>query len=104
MLIAAPCFGTSVEMENGAAEIVIDGGLNGPVFFPHRQHQESEPNICQVCHELYPREAGSISRLINNGALSPMQVMNSQCISCHREASAAGKPSGPRSCSACHGK
>ena len=104
IFMAVPCSGTPAEMETGAEEIVIDGGSNGPVFFPHRQHQDSELITCQACHGLFPQEADSINRLISDGALKSLQVMNSQCISCHRQTSAAGRPSGPRSCSTCHAK
>lgn len=95
---------TQTEADNGAEEIMIDAGPKGTVFFPHRQHQESEGINCQTCHDLFPREPNVINRLIKEGTLSPRQVMNALCISCHRKTATAGKPSGPRSCSTCHGK
>jgi len=90
--------------DNGAQEIMVDAGSKGSVYFPHRQHQETEGVTCQTCHELFPKEPGSISGLKAEGSLKPKQVMNSLCISCHKETAAAGKPSGPRSCSICHAK
>jgi hypothetical protein len=99
---AVTCYGTSGAIENGAEEMMIDSGSKGSVFFPHRRHQEADAITCLACHELFPQEPGSISRLIVEGDLKSRQVMNSQCISCHRKTRAAGNPSGPRSCSACH--
>lgn len=88
--------------DNGAEDITLDAGSKGTVFFPHRRHQETASITCQACHELFPKEPGSIVRLKSGGTLKPRQVMNSLCISCHRETATAGKPSGPRSCSTCH--
>lgn len=100
----APSAAADGTADNGAEEIMIDAGSKGSVFFPHRQHQETSSISCQTCHELFPKEAGSIARLKGEGTLKPRQVMNSLCISCHRETAAAGKPAGPRSCSVCHAK
>lgn len=94
----------TAETENGAEDIMIDAGSKGSVFFPHRRHQDKASIACETCHELFPKEPGSISRLKGEGTLKAKQVMNSRCISCHRETASAGKPAGPRSCSACHKK
>lgn len=101
---AAPGAAAPAETDNGAEEIMVDAGSKGTVFFPHRQHQETASIACQTCHELFPMEPGSINHLKNEGTLKSRQVMNSLCISCHRETAKAGNPSGPRSCSICHGK
>lgn len=94
----------SAETEKGSENIIIPAGKKAPVPFPHWQHQEVESITCQACHELFPMETNSISRLKDEGTLKARKVMNSLCISCHRETSAAGKPSGPRSCKICHAK
>jgi hypothetical protein len=100
---AGLCIPSAGAADNGAEEIVLDGGSREEVFFPHRRHQEAESITCQACHDLFPRESGSIDRLKEEGTLKARQVMNSQCIACHRETASEGKPSGPRSCSTCHG-
>lgn len=102
LLMAALCSGMPAETENGAEDIMVDAGKKGSVFFPHRRHQETASITCQACHELFPKEPGSISRLKSEGTLKSKQVMKDLCISCHKETAKAGKPSGPRSCSVCH--
>jgi hypothetical protein len=102
--MTTPCFGAPAETDSGAEEIMIDAGNKAPVFFPHRQHQETSAIDCQTCHELFPKEPGSITRLKSEGVLKSKQVMKDLCISCHTETDKAGKPSGPRSCSVCHAK
>jgi hypothetical protein len=106
VLLAAVAIGTAsaVVTDNGAEDIMLDGGSRGSVFFPHRQHQETEAITCQDCHALFPKETGSIDRLKDEGELKARQVMNRQCIGCHRRTASAGKPAGPRSCNTCHGE
>jgi hypothetical protein len=99
---AAPAGTTDEAAKYGAEEIMLDGGSKGAVFFPHRRHQEADSISCTTCHELFPQEPGSIVRLKDEGTLKARQVMNSQCIGCHRKNAAAGKASGPRSCNKCH--
>ena len=103
-LVAVLNAATPGETDNGAEEIMINAGSKGSVFFPHREHQKTAAIACQVCHELFPKEPGSISRLKGEETLKPRQIMNNLCISCHRKTAAAGKPSGPRSCNICHPK
>ncbi len=85
----------------GAAKITLDGGFIGNVPFPHHLHQKSAGD-CKACHQLYPQEKGVIGSLKETGKLKKQQVMNSQCISCHKENQTAGKPAGPTQCNKCH--
>lgn len=104
LLAAASIAAAPGETNNGSEEIMIDAGSKGSVFFPHRRHQETASIDCRTCHELFPKEPGSISRLKGEGTLKSKQVMKDLCISCHRETAKTGKPSGPRSCRVCHAK
>lgn len=103
--VALVCMaGLSVaEINKGAKDIVIPGGTQGSVKFPHHQHQEGLKD-CMLCHDLFPQQAGSISDLKQKGTLAQKQVMNQQCIKCHRAKNTAGEKSGPVSCSQCHAK
>lgn len=85
----------------GAAKITLEGGFLGNVLFPHDLHQKRAGD-CKVCHQLYPQEKGTIGNLKASGALEKQQVMNSQCIECHRNNEKEGKPAGPTQCSKCH--
>ena len=94
--------GTAAE-NRGAENMVLEGGSQGAVPFPHYSHQ-SRLGDCQVCHALFPQEAGSIQKLKAEGQLVGKKVMNTQCIKCHRTEKRAGNPSGPTSCTQCHQK
>lgn len=89
------------EQNKGAEKIELDGGTRGIVPFPHRMHQDNLTD-CQVCHDIFPQEAGAIRKLKAEGTLKRQQVMNKQCIGCHRENKRDGKPAGPTLCSKCH--
>lgn len=104
VFVFALCINGFAETGTGAEEIVLDGGKLGEIRFPHRQHQCDEPPNCQRCHDLFPQVKNSIALSKQEGTLDPRQVMNGLCITCHREAAEAGKPSGPRSCTVCHEK
>ena len=43
-------------------------------------------------------------KMKENGAMKPKQVMNLQCIKCHKADKQSGKPHGPVTCSTCHVK
>ncbi len=90
-------------MNMGAAEMNMAGGDQGEVWFPHQQHQRTIGD-CFQCHNLFPQEAGSIQKKIAEGTLKQKQVMNKQCIACHRKMKKAGQASGPVSCKKCHQK
>ncbi len=85
---------------NGAETIILEGGKNGRVPFPHHQHHETL-NDCQKCHGLFPQESGIIEKMKDEGQLKSKQVMK-QCLDCHRKLAKAGEKSGPRSCKKCH--
>ncbi len=98
ILISASGF--AVENQ-GAAEIKIDGGKRGIVHFPHHAHQ-TRLKDCNICHAVFPQEPQSLNKLKQTGQLKPKQVMNKQCVKCHRAEKKAGNPSGPTTCSKCH--
>lgn len=91
------------EQNSGAENIILEGGDSGVVNFPHQKHQDNLKD-CNICHELFGQETGVIEKLKQAGELKPKQVMNSQCLKCHRDTKKAGKPSGPVSCTTCHSK
>ncbi len=87
----------------GAENMILEGGKTGDVPFPHKLHQESQTG-CDTCHHLFDQESGSIERLKSENILRAKQVMNIQCLKCHREMKKAGKPTGPVTCNTCHVK
>ena len=87
----------------GAESLVIKGGKSGDVSFPHKLHQDNRKD-CNICHDVFPQEAGSIDKLKADGTLKKKQVMNKQCVNCHTEQKKAGNPTGPTTCSKCHVK
>ena len=93
--------GTAAIENKGAPEINLDGGDRGIVHFPHHKHQNALKD-CQVCHDLFPQEKGSIARLKEEGKLVKKQIMNKHCIKCHKARKKEGAKSGPTTCSKCH--
>lgn len=89
------------DQNKGAEEIVLPAGSKGDVQFPHLTHQNNVKD-CNVCHELFPQEKGAIVKLKADGKLKRKQVMNTQCLKCHREKKREGVATGPTSCSKCH--
>jgi len=87
----------------GAAEVVLEGGTSGNVHFPHQRHQVRLVD-CTICHSAYPQKAGAIEELKAQGKLAKKQIMNEQCIKCHKEKKQAGEKAGPTSCTTCHVK
>ena len=87
----------------GAADMMLEGGTSGKVPFPHRRHQQANPD-CTVCHARFPQKAGAIEELKEQGTLPRKQVMNELCTRCHKERQAAGQSSGPVTCTKCHVK
>ena len=63
----------------------LEGGSGGNVPFPHRRHQESLKEGCQVCHDTFPQKRGSIEAMKAEGKLESKQVMNRLCTGCHRQ-------------------
>ncbi len=87
----------------GAKDMSLAGGSQGKVPFPHHQHQ-AVISDCNACHAAFPQKAGAIDELKANGTLKKKQVMNQQCVKCHKENNAAGKKTGPLTCAQCHVK
>ncbi|MDD2604523.1 MAG: cytochrome c3 family protein [Desulfobacterales bacterium] len=93
---------SAAEGGNGADAMVLDGGSRGPVPFGHHRHQTALGD-CNLCHAVFPREAGSIQRLKADGSLKARSdVMNKLCIQCHRAKKTAGVATGPLTCAQCH--
>ncbi|MGE0085705.1 MAG: cytochrome c3 family protein [Desulfococcaceae bacterium] len=91
------------EQNKGAEKIVISGANMGDIAFPHQQHQ-TVLGDCKLCHKLFPQEPGIIVKMKAENKLKAKQVMNAQCIACHKEKKKEGVKTGPTSCSACHKK
>ena len=102
LFVAAVCAAAVLE-NKGAETIILNGGSQGEVTFPHHRHQNALAD-CNACHTLFPQETGVIARLKQEGKLAGKQVMNKHCISCHRAEKKAGKKAGPVSCNQCHKK
>ena len=98
LLISAVVF--AVE-NKGSEQIEIFGGSRGKVPFPHHAHQ-TRIGDCNVCHASFPQEPNALVKLKENGKLKKKQVMNKQCIKCHKAEKAAGNKFGPTTCSKCH--
>ena len=102
ILISAVIIGANVVAENNGAEIIlINGGKMRDINFPHHRHQNALGD-CNVCHDLFPAEAGSIAALKAQGKLKKKQVMEEHCIACHKKRKATGAKTGPTSCARCH--
>jgi hypothetical protein len=93
---------SSVTTENkGADEIKLPGGTRGLVPFPHHLHQDNLGD-CQICHSVFPQQAGIIEALKTQGKLKKKHVMNKLCTRCHRQKKKEGLKSGPTTCAKCH--
>ena len=103
-LMAVSFLAVSLATENqGAENIVLEGGKRGNISFPHRQHQKNLSD-CQICHSVFAQEPGIIQKLKTQGTLKKKYVMNKLCTKCHKEKKKAGQPSGPTTCAKCHVK
>ena len=89
------------EQNKGAKDITLNGGSTGNVSFPHHRHQEKLDD-CEICHSVFPQEAGSIEKLKLEGKLAKKQVMNKLCTKCHNQKIKAGEKAGPVTCTTCH--
>jgi hypothetical protein len=104
VLLAAAALIASIAVaaENkGADQISIDGGSRGNISFAHHAHQDRLKD-CNICHALFPQEPGALSKLKDSGQLKKKQVMNKQCIACHKAEKRAGNKTAPTTCSKCH--
>ena len=89
------------QQNSGAPELELAAGARGNVAFPHLQHQNALGD-CNLCHAVFPQQAGSIRSMKAAGTLQPKQVMNEQCLKCHRAKKKEGVKTGPLTCSKCH--
>jgi len=85
----------------GEEQITIEKGKMPAVTFPHRMHQKALGD-CNSCHDLFPKKKGTIKDLVKQGTLKNQQVMNTKCISCHKDKKSAGEKAGPTKCTECH--
>jgi len=92
---------SSAAENKGAEKIELNGGTKGKILFPHRRHQEKLDD-CNICHSVFPQQAGIIEKLKADGKLKQKHVMNKLCTKCHRERKKAGQPTGPTTCTKCH--
>jgi len=90
-------------VNQGAENMKLFGGSRGDVPFPHHAHQDRLKD-CNTCHAVFPQEADGIKKMKAAGTLKPKQVMNKQCVKCHKDQKKAGNPTGPTTCSKCHVK
>jgi hypothetical protein len=58
------------EQNPGAENIILEGGESGVVPFPHKIHQDVLKD-CNICHELFSQEIGSIEKLKLRTTLRP---------------------------------
>ncbi|MBW1784021.1 MAG: cytochrome c3 family protein [Deltaproteobacteria bacterium] len=90
------------DQDKGAATIMLQGGSSGNVSFSHHRHQNALGN-CNLCHSLFPQNAGSTEKLKAQGKLKNKEVME-QCRTCHRQRADRGGKTGPTGCKGCHQK
>ena len=103
IIFYAAVAGSGDDVENkGAETILLSGGEKmRDVHFPHHRHQNALGD-CNLCHGLFPPQAGSITKLKAQGILRKKQVMEEHCIACHKKRKAANQKTGPTSCARCH--
>jgi len=92
------CFG---DRNPGAEKITINAGSQGSVPLPHLRHQQVLGD-CNLCHSVFAQRTGAIDEMKAAGTLEKKQVMNKQCIKCHRQKKKDGEKAGPTTCKACH--
>ena len=95
ILVFIAITGTAIE-NKGSSDIVLQGGKAGSISFPHHKHQNNLKD-CNLCHNLFPQNSGSIDKLKTEGKLKIKEVMT-QCQDCHRQ------KGGPKNCNGCHKK
>lgn len=100
---AAALSTAQAQADKGAAMMQLESGRLPAAPFPHRLHQETIDD-CNACHSMFPQKRGAIKELQAQGKLKKQQVMNKNCIACHKERKMAGKSAGPVSCTDCHAR
>jgi hypothetical protein len=102
IILSIPFVVAAAAENTGAGNIVLEGGRLGSVAFPHQKHQDTLGD-CNLCHNLFPKVAGSIESLKDKGSLKKKATMD-QCVDCHKNKEDKGEKSGPTSCKGCHKK
>ena len=92
----------SLAVTGSGSVMILEGGKWGVVNFPHEEHQNRIKD-CNTCHNLIPKEKGSIQKQISTGKNKKKAVMN-QCTKCHKRFLKENKKSGPVKCKTCHKK
>jgi c(7)-type cytochrome triheme protein len=100
--VVSVAFAVAAFAGNGAETMVLKGGSTGDVPFTHKKHQDALKD-CEVCHKLFPKEAGAIEKAIAAGTMKKKDIMK-QCTDCHKDAKAKGAAAGPTGCKDCHSK
>jgi len=88
--------------DNGAESIVLDGGRQGSVAFPHGRHQATLVD-CMPCHDLFPKESQVLDKMKAEGKLKKKAAMK-MCKKCHKDLAKKGQKAGPTTCKGCHKK
>ena len=83
-------------------QAAIDSGDPSQIEAMAYKHYLSKD--CNTCHATFPQEADGLKKMKAAGQLKPKQVMNKQCVKCHKDQKKAGNPTGPTTCSKCHFK
>ncbi|MDI6795540.1 MAG: cytochrome c3 family protein [Desulfatibacillaceae bacterium] len=86
--------------QEDSSHMILSGGSQGVVPFPHGLHQKVVED-CQTCHALFEQQKGAIEKAQKAGELGNRELMR-QCTTCHRQARQAKQPHGPVSCNNCH--
>ena len=94
--------GWAVAQNTGSSVVIFEKGKMPQVAFPHHLHQQKLNNECNLCHDLFPMQAGVIKEMILQEKLKKQQVMNSKCLKCHKDRLQAGLAAGPVKCTECH--
>jgi hypothetical protein len=102
IMLSIPFVVAAAAENTGSGNIVLEGGRLGSMAFPHQEHQDTLGD-CNLCHNLFPKVAGSIDRLKEEGSLKKKATMD-QCVGCHKNREDKGEKSGPTSCKGCHKK
>jgi predicted CXXCH cytochrome family protein len=112
--LVAPALADTADASDSARAdiIVIDdlktfGPLERPaVQFEHDKHTDvlsKQNKDCLTCHKMVSdRMDLRFGRTDDKDKQTVMGIYHDRCISCHKENSDAGKPSGPVTCGQCH--
>jgi len=93
--------GSSMAVDDkGMEAIILKGDSMGSVTFPHGRHQVMFVD-CMPCHELFPKESQVVDKMMAEGKIHKIDVMN-MCKKCHTDLAEKGQKAGPTACKDCH--